>query len=194
MSEGPLRAFVAVLLPDSLRALLAAKGRELRADTTGVKWVEPENLHITLLFLGEVEQRETLDICRTAQKAVATLPAFVMSIEGAGAFPNPRRPRTLWVGVGAGSEEVGTLHDAIEAPLLEMGSYRRETRAYVPHVTLGRVTGERSDDDELAKLLATHKTWSAGEVTVREVQVMRSELASDGPTYTVLGRAKLLSK
>lgn len=186
-----VRTFLAIDLGEDIRDRLVSLQEQLTKVAPEVKWVEPENLHITLLFLGEVEQRETQDICRAAQKAVANLPAFAMSIKGAGAFPNMRRPRTLWVGVGVGSPEVGALHDAIEAPLLDMGSYRRETRAYVPHVTLGRVTGERSDDDELAKLLATHKTWSAGETTVREVQVMRSELASAGPTYAVLGRAKL---
>ncbi len=188
-----VRTFLAIDVGEDIRDQLVFLQEQFAKVAPDVKWVEPENLHITLLFLGEVQQRETLDICRAAQKAVADMPEFTMSIEGAGAFPNPRRPRTLWVGVGEGAEVVGALHDAIEAPLLDMGSYRRETRAYVPHVTLGRVTGERVDDDELAKLLASHKTWSAGEVTVREVQVMRSELASEGPTYTVLGRARLSS-
>lgn len=188
-----VRTFLAIDLGEEIRDRLVSLQKQLATAGADVKWVEPENLHITLLFLGEVEQRETLDICRAAQKAIVDLQAFPLSIEGTGAFPNLRRPRTLWVGVGVGAQEVGALHDAIEAPLLEMGSYRRETRAYVPHVTLGRVTGERSDDDALAKMLATHKTWSAGETTVREVHVMRSELSPDGPTYTVLGRAKLSS-
>jgi 2'-5' RNA ligase len=155
-----------------------------------VKWVEPENLHITLLFLGEVAQRETLDICRIAQKAVAAMPAFPISVAGAGCFPNIRRPRTLWVGVGEGQKEVVAVHDAIEQPLLDQGNYRRETRGYTPHVTLGRVRGER-ENDELTKALTKHKSWSAGEVTVKEVQIMTSNLTSDGPIYTVAGRAKL---
>jgi 2'-5' RNA ligase len=71
-----------------------------------------------------------------------------------------------------------------------MGSYRRETRAYTPHVTLGRVKGERNDE-MLAKALTKHAAWSAGESLVNEVQVMTSELTSDGPIYTVVGRAKL---
>src|SRR5262249_2166692 len=140
----------------------------------------------------EVEQRETLDICRAAQKAIAELPVFTMSIEGAGGFPNPRRPRTLWVGVGEGSGEGCAVHDAIEGPRLGMGRYRRETRAYVPDVQPGRVKGDRPND-ELAKALTKHQTWSAGAVTVNEVQVMSSELTRDGPIYTVLGRAKLSS-
>jgi 2'-5' RNA ligase len=187
-----IRTFLGIDLGEKIRDRLVSLQEDLAPIASDVKWVEPENLHLTLLFLGEVEQRETLDICRAAQKAIAELPVFTMSMEGAGCFPNPRRPRTLWVGVGEGSEEVCAVHDAIEAPLQEMGSYRRETRAYVPHVTLGRVKGDRPND-ELAKALTKYQTWSAGAVTVNEVHIMSSELTRDGPIYTVLGRAKLSS-
>ncbi|MBI3822793.1 MAG: RNA 2',3'-cyclic phosphodiesterase [Planctomycetes bacterium] len=185
-----IRTFLGIDVGEAIRDRLVSLQQELTAVAEDVKWVEPENLHITLLFLGEVAQRETLDICRAAQKAVAKMPAFSISVEGAGCFPNPRRPRTLWVGVGEGADEVGAVHDAIEAPLLDMGSYRRETRAYVPHVTLGRVKGDQPTD-ALAKELAKHRTWSAGTITVHEVHVMSSELTPAGPVYTVLGRAKL---
>src|SRR3974377_1863976 len=97
------RTFLGINVGDPIRAQLIALQEELSAIASDVKWVEPENLHITLLFLGEVGAR----------------------------FPNRRRPRTLWVGVGAGLSEVTAVHDAIEAPLLDMGSYRRETRGYV---------------------------------------------------------------
>lgn len=184
------RTFLGIDVGKEIRARLISLQEELAAIANDVKWVEAENLHITLLFLGEVEGRETIDICRAAQKAVTAIPAFTMSIEGVGCFPNARRPRTLWVGVGEGTKEVRAVHDAIEAPLLDMASYRRETRGYVPHVTLGRVTGEGTNE-ELAQALAKQNAWSAGEVLVREIHVMSSELRSDGPTYTVLGRAKL---
>jgi RNA 2',3'-cyclic 3'-phosphodiesterase len=186
-----IRTFLAIDLGPDIREHLVSLQEELATIAGDVKWVEPENLHITLLFLGEVEQRETLDICRAAQKAVKEMPAFPLTIEGVGSFPNPRRPRTLWVGVGAGQEEVCAVHDAIEAPLLDMGTYRRETRKYVPHVTIGRVKGE-GPNDELAKALPNHRTWSAGETQVSEVCVMSSQLAPAGPIYTVLGRAKLV--
>jgi 2'-5' RNA ligase len=185
-----IRTFLGIDVGEAIRDRLVALQEELAAFASDVKWVEPENLHITLLFLGEVEQKEVLEICRVAQMAVAELPLFTITIEGAGCFPNPRRPRTLWVGVGQGEEEVKQLHDAIETPLLDMGCYRRETRAYVPHVTLGRVKGDRPTDD-LAKELAKLKSWSAGETAVREVCIMSSELTPDGPNYSVLGRAKL---
>src|ERR1700686_1585116 len=102
-----IRTFLAIDVGDEIRARLVSLQEELAIIASDVKWVERENLHVTLLFLGEVEQRQTLDICRAGQKAVAKMPAFTMTVEGAGAFPNARRPRTLWVGVGEGAAEVG---------------------------------------------------------------------------------------
>src|SRR5438093_475994 len=109
-----VRTFLGIDLGEKIRERLVSLQEQLAIEAPDVKWVEPENLHITLLFLGEVQQREVLDICRAAQKAVAKLPAFSARIEGAGAFPNLRRPRTLWVGVSEGAEELSAVHDAIE--------------------------------------------------------------------------------
>ncbi len=185
-----IRTFIGIDVGDDIRDRLVSLQKNLALVEPEVKWVEPENLHLTLFFLGEVDQRESIDICRAAQKAIQEMPAFVMSVEATGCFPNIRRPRTLWVGVGKGADEVCAVHDAIEKPLLELGNYRRETRAYTPHITLGRVKSDRTGD-ELAKALQKHQTWSAGEATVSQVCVMSSVLKTDGPTYAVLGRAKL---
>ena len=113
-----------------------------------------------------------------------------MTVEGVKTFGNPRRPRTVWAGVGAGTQAVCTLHDALEGPLLELGCYRREERQYTPHITLGRVKSEHPTD-ELATNLTRKSGWQGGETTVREVLVMSSELTPKGPMYTVLSRGKL---
>ena len=155
-----------------------------------VKWVEPENLHVTLLFLGEVVDREVAAICAVTANCAAEVPVFELTVERAGCFGNPRRPRTLWVGVGDGTAELTTLHDALEPPLLELGCYRREDRHYTPHITLGRVRGEQPND-QLAAALARESAWDGGRQLVREILVMSSELNRDGTAYTVLSRAKL---
>jgi 2'-5' RNA ligase len=185
-----LRTFIAIDLGKPIRDRLVALQESLDKSATGVKWVEPENLHVTLLFLGEVDQREIIDVCRAVDGAAGTQSAFTLTIAGTGCFPNPRRPRVLWAGVAAGAPEVIALHDAVEQPLLELGCYRREERRYSPHVTLGRIRSERPPDG-LEKALAKHHAWSAGETTVAEVHVMSSELTPTGPNYTVLSRAKL---
>lgn len=186
-----LRTFIAVDLGKAIRDRLVTLQEALaRAGGTDVKWVEPENLHATLLFLGEVIDRDVPAVCRAVAEVCQELSAFPLSIETAGCFPNPRRPRVLWVGVGQGQQELCTLHDALEPPLLDLGCYRREERKYAPHITLGRVKSDRPTD-KLTTALLKHAAWKGGETTVREVHVMSSELTPQGPIYTVLSRARL---
>jgi 2'-5' RNA ligase len=115
---------------------------------------------------------------------------FALSVETTGSFPNPRRPRVLWVGVGEGTQEVIALHDTLESALMELGCYRREDRPYTPHITLGRVRSEQPNE-KLAAALAKHAGWQCGRMVVREVLVFSSELHPDGPLYTVLSRGPL---
>jgi 2'-5' RNA ligase len=185
-----LRTFLAIDLGKSIRDRCLALQETLARGGAEVKWVEEENLHLTLLFLGEVEDRDLPALCQAVADCCVLHDPFTMSVETVGCFPNPRRPRVVWVGVGAGSAEVGALHDALEPPLLDLGCYRREDRIYTPHITLGRVRGERSTT-ALATALARQAKWRGGETEVREVRVLSSELTPQGPIYTVLSRAKL---
>jgi 2'-5' RNA ligase len=129
-------------------------------------------------------------VCRAVGDCARQHAPFTLSVEKAGCFPTPRRPRVIWVGVGEGSQQLCALHDAIEPPLMELGCYRREERKYTPHITLGRVKSDRSSD-QLSMALTRHAGWNGGEVGVREVLVMSSELTSRGPVYAVLSRCKL---
>ncbi len=185
-----LRTFIAIDPGKSIRDKIVALQDALAHTGVEVKWVEPENLHVTMLFLGEVFDTELAKLCKIVADTVEAHQAFSMSVQTAGCFPNPRRPRVLWVGLGQGAQEVCTIHDALEGPLLEMGCYRREDRRYTPHITLGRVKSDRPTD-RLAAALAQHAAWQGGEVTVRDIHVMSSELTPQGPIYTVLSRAKL---
>jgi 2'-5' RNA ligase len=156
-----LRTFIAVDIGKPIRDRAVALQDKLVQSSGAVKWVEPENLHVTLLFLGEVEDREVPTICRVVAEQAQQYPAFPLSIERVGCFPNARRPRILWIGVGQGAQELCAVHDGLEPPLLELGCYRREERKYTPHITLGRVKGERPVD-QLAAALAKHAGCRAG--------------------------------
>lgn len=185
-----LRTFIAVDIDEGVRSRAAALQETLARAGVEVKWVEPENLHITLLFLGEVVDKEVPAVCQAVAEVAARHGRFDMSIRGAGCFGNPRRPRTIWVGVGDGTQELTALHDDLEPPLLALGCYRREDRQYTPHLTLGRVKGERGGD-ALAAALAKQAGWRGGQVHVKELLVLSSELRPEGPEYTVLSRARL---
>jgi 2'-5' RNA ligase len=187
-----LRTFIALDLGKTIRDKAVALQDSLARAGSDVKWVEPENLHVTLLFLGEVDDRDVPAVCRTVADCCREHEPFTMSVENVGCFGNPRRPRTIWVGVGEGTAAVVALHTALEGALLELGCYRREDRQFTPHITLGRVKHDAEGSlDALAALLAKKAEWQAGEVAVREVLVMSSELTSQGPIYAILSRAKL---
>ncbi len=187
-----IRTFIAIDLGKTIRDRCLALQDTLARGGVELKWVEEENLHLTLLFLGEVEDRTLPALCQAVADCCAEHNPFPLSVESVGCFPNPRRPRVVWVGVGTGAAEVAALHDALEPPLLELGCYRREDRAYTPHITLGRVKGDEPTE-ALAAALARQAKWRGGETDVREVRVFSSELTPRGPIYTVLSRAKLRS-
>ena len=190
MARLKLRTFIALPLDERVRRHIVSLQEELGREQVNVKWVEPENLHVTLLFLGEIDARELPDLCKAVRGVTSELDSFAVEVAGVGCFPNPRRPRTLWIGISDGRAEVVELHDRIEDALLRLGAYRREERGFTPHVTLGRV---KSDDGggPLRDRLKEQSDWSAGRQEVREVHVMSSETGPKGPTYTVLSREKL---
>jgi RNA 2',3'-cyclic 3'-phosphodiesterase len=186
-----LRTFVAVDLGKPLRDRLVSLQENLARAGADVKWVEVENLHVTLLFLGEVDERELLPVCRAVSVVCGRQDRFILSVDSVGCFPNPRRPRVVWAGVGLGGPELVALHDSLETPLQELGGYRREDRTYTPHITLGRVKNDGSAD-ALTAALAKKANWHGGiEIEVEEVLVMSSQLTSKGPQYTILSRGKL---
>jgi 2'-5' RNA ligase len=186
-----IRTFIAVDVGEAIRAEGAALQQQLgRALGDGIKWTDTESMHITLLFLGEVEELDVLSVCRAVAEAVRDVAPFRLEVKGVGAFPTLRRPKIVWGAVTDGAEALKQLHDLIEAPLLEMGTYRSEERAYTPHLTLGRIANE-DRAGTWSTALAKLSGWHAGETQVREVHVMRSEPGREGPVYTVLSRAKL---
>jgi 2'-5' RNA ligase len=190
LNMARVRTFIAVDIDRAVRDRATALQEKLAQSAAEVKWVEPESMHITLLFLGEVAVLDLVPICRIVAQGVKDLPPFPFTIAGLGAFPTPRRPKVLWAGVTDGNEALQELHEGLEGPLLELGCYRREERAYNPHLTLGRVN--REDDAGIwGPILAGHTAWDGGTTNVSEVLVMSSELRRDGPVYTVVGRGKL---
>ena len=187
---GRMRTFLAVEVPDVIRRRLVDLQETLSQSAEGVKWVEEENLHVTLVFLGDVDDRNVTDVCRAVARVCSGVDGFPMSVEGVNCFGSSSRPRTLWAGVGTGAQELVALHGALESALIELGAYRREDRAFTPHITLGRVKGDRGNED-LAQALARHADWYGGDCEVRQVLVMSSQLTSEGPVYGILSTAKL---
>lgn len=185
-----IRTFVAVELSPAVVAQAVRLAELLRLAEADVKWVESPNMHLTLKFLGDVREEDTADVCRVVTKAAAEFEPFDIAVGGAGAFPNARRPRTLWIGVTQGGKELISLQTAIERVLAKRG-FPKEHRAFHPHLTIGRVRDGSPAMVELGQAIQDHADFAAGTSTVREVVVFASYLSSTGSTYEPLGRAAL---
>lgn len=185
-----IRTFLAVEIDDGIRRSAAALQAALAQSGAAVKWVAPEAMHVTLQFIGEVDDRDLPALCRAVAKVAKGLPPFALRVAGVGAFPTPRRPKVVWAGITDGATELQHLFAALEPPLIDLGLYRREERGYTPHLTLGRTKSE-ADGTALAAVLPKHLAWQGGHTAVEEVVVFSSELRRDGPEYTPLGRAAL---
>lgn len=184
-----IRTFVAVAIPDDIRSRALAAMNELAAVAPDVKWVEPQSLHWTLNFLGNVEQREIGEICMAVAEGAIEHEPFQLEIRGAGAFPTADRPRTLWLGVGEGRETIIALQASIERALEPLG-FRGEARRYTPHLTIGR-PGRGEPPRALADELAAMADFHCGKMLVDEVTIYSSELTREGPVYEPLGHAPL---
>jgi 2'-5' RNA ligase len=184
------RTFIAVELPDEVRDACVGLQETLSHAAPDVKWVVEENLHITLLFLGEVDDRDLLGVCRAVQAVCARLEPFSLTVAGAGCFGDPKRPRTIWVGTSEGTAELVALHAALEEAMVESSRYRREARQFTPHVTLGRAKGDDAAED-LPQALSRQRDWQGGECEVTQVRVLSSQLTREGPVYAVVSTVKL---
>ena len=188
-----IRTFVAVNIDAAVRGRVAGLVDRFRAAGAEVKWVEPQNQHITLKFLGDVDAKEIHRVCEAVQHAVADVGPFEFEVRGAGAFPKANRPRTVWLGITQGKEEMIELNRRIE-PALEKLGFRREARRFQPHLTIGRVRRGGPAVAELGKLIGEQADVELGLTRVPEVIVFSSQLDRSGPTYEAPSRAPLAGK
>jgi 2'-5' RNA ligase len=189
MATRSLRTFIAVEMSSEVRTRARQLVDKLQETGAKVTWVKPEAMHLTLKFLGDVDLLEIPAVCEAVSGVVAELPPFEIEIRGAGAFPSASRPRTIWLGVGHGNEELVEVHDAIERALSRLG-FRQENRRFRPHLTLGRVRGD-GGLSELGRLVTQHAEYVGGVASVDDVIVFSSELDAEGPIHEPLAVAPL---
>jgi 2'-5' RNA ligase len=194
---APIRSFVAVLLPDAVRERIHATASSLRGRAPGVAWVRADNLHLTLRFLGDQTEEQLADVVPALEEAASGVPTFTLSLKGMGAFPGLDHPRTLWMGMSDGVPEVQRLQARV-AEALERRGVPIEARAWQAHVTIGRVTDEKSwrreGMAELRSAVTRGATASFGTMPVTSIALMRSDLYSSGARYTGIASVPLSSE
>ena len=187
-----LRTFIALELSGGVKSRARQLIDRLRVTDSTINWVQPENMHLTLKFLGDVPEIETPDVCRSVAKAVAEIEPFEILFRGAGAFPTLDNPRSLWVGVETGSDYLMELQSAIENRLFQDLGFAKEHRRFQPHLTIGRVKHvDNSGPQRLSELLAQYADFDCDLSVVDEVVTFASFLGREGPTYNALDHAPL---
>ena len=186
-----MRCFVAVDLPDDVRAAVAAAQERWRAASprADVAWVEPAKLHLTLEFLGDVDDDRVPAVCSALDAVVARHPPFTMTTGGAGQFPIQARPRVLWIGLTGGLREIGLLASDVERSCMPLG-FPLPTRPFRGHVTIGRVRSPRG----VARIVSAMHAASAsfGVWPVGEIVLYRSHLGGAAVSrYEALARLQL---
>lgn len=185
------RLFIAIDVGDAVRAevtrVVAALGAKLEAVKTPPKvtWVKPAALHVTLRFLGETDDAEAARVRDALTPEIAIAP-FDVEWRGLGAFPSPRHPRALWMGIIRGAAQLG----AVEAEIAHrLGTVDGEARPFLPHLTIGRIkmAGQGVDWPKVLKAVEVRGVTSRAD----RVTLYRSELSQRGPHYTGLVSAPL---
>ncbi len=167
---------MAIEIPSEIREEIAQILEGYKTKDYPCRWVAPENLHITLIFLGEVFEGFLEATRRKLKEAVQGVKGFSIRLGGFGAFPSVKNPRVFWIGVIEGRKEVEELQGRLVKGLAEIG-FEPEARKFHPHLTLGRAKGFVKDLDLF------QRDYESGEIFVNSIALFKSTLTPNGPIY-----------
>lgn len=188
MTSSLVRCFAAIELSDEVRAGAAGFIRDLSPKVPGVKWVEPENLHLTLKFLGEIPAHRVQDAAAALQRAAAGIRTFRLRFRGFGAFPSSNRARVLWIGLEEGGTGLAGFWARVEEEM-EAAGFSREKRKFSAHLTLGRA---REEQGVGVSGLVNSERPDLGTIEVFGATLFSSLLTPRGPIYKALEQVSLV--
>jgi 2'-5' RNA ligase len=180
------RAFVAVEVGGLTRLL--ELGEELKRSHGDLKVVDADNIHMTVKFLGNIDEESGEKVLKALRTAVKGLDPFEMVVHGSGVFPTEDDPKIIWVGV-EDPEPLVKLHASVEKALKKVG-FKPDDRGFTPHVTVARVRSQRNRL-RVKEVLEAHFDDEFGVVKVDAIFLKKSFLTNEGPVYTTVGAAKL---
>ncbi len=187
-----IRCFLAINLSTEAERFLSRSIEELRGlYRKKVKWVRPENCHLTLKFLGNVEEGTINDVESKVRQISSTYSPFEITLGGTGVFPNPRFPKVLWFGLKGELASLRQLHRDIEQGLTCFG-FEPDNRPFMPHVTVGRVKSRSWKTSELEKFLKIDPPPL--EMAIEKIHLYQSILHPGGPEYRSLASFPLIKK
>ncbi len=183
-----LRLFIAIETPADIKEQIAVICKKLQTADADVRWEPPAKFHTTLRFLGPTNPDLLPEIVSILERLCNSCPPMQIRYSGIGCFPSLKRPRSIWIGVHEESGELARLQLAINQALNTLG-FQQEDKAFSPHVTLGRIKGLKNINPLLAIMEST--TFESQPTVASHVDLLKSELHSEGSVYTILNKFSL---
>lgn len=182
-----VRCFVSIDIEEpNLLARLIGIQRLLEDSGADLKTVETENIHITLMFLGDVEESWLVEL--TNKITQMSFKPFKIEFKGVGVFPNLSKPRVVWAGISKGLEQLNLVYKDLEAKVSGMG-FKLDEKGFSPHVTLARVRSGKNRD-KLVELLRNLEDDFLGEMIAKRIRLKKSLLTSEGPIYSTITQSQ----
>jgi 2'-5' RNA ligase len=188
-----MRTFIAIELPQQIKEALAGIQNKLKESGADVKWVEPNNIHLTLKFLGEINDGQLEKLTEIIEDAAKDKQSFEVNISSIGAFPKIDYPRVIWVGIDKGDRETKAIAKELEDRIQKIG-IPKEDRAFSSHITIARTRSTLNRDKLVQGLKALSQDFGREnwEFTVTKITLFKSTLTPNGPIYEVLKEARLI--
>jgi len=179
-----IRAFVALTLPSGIIAHAAGLQSTLKAQGLKLRWVKPQNMHLTLKFLGDIPAADAGQVGQAVQRASQNTTPLALTVQGMGVFPGIKRPRVLWIGLGGQVEALQSLYAGIEDELAGLG-FARDKRGFKAHLTLARFKARVAPHD-LLQAFEELGNYAPKPFAAKHLVLYKSDLKPQGAIYTPL--------
>lgn len=180
-----MRTFIAVNLPIEIQRAVGDYINSIKECMNGIKWVEPNNLHFTIKFLGEVENSDINKITACVSKVASEYGEFSIRLSDTGFFPSEFRPKVVWIGIDGGEDSLLDLYQDMEQCFEQYG-FDREAKTFSPHLTIGRVKKFKN-----VTVPQSLPDFEPVKFTVSRLAVMKSTLTPEGPIYEKIFESEL---
>ncbi|MDP2861386.1 MAG: RNA 2',3'-cyclic phosphodiesterase [Desulfobacterales bacterium] len=190
--SGNIRAFIALRLPENVLSSINKIQEDLKQYRLPVRWVRPENIHLTLKFFGNISESDTESIGIAMCDCAGCCSSLTLSAKGIGVFPSVARPRIIWAGFSGRISLLLSFQDALEKRL-EKSGFKKEERPFKGHLTIGRFK-DRVNSERLIEAIRKHKDFNTDLFNAGEIILFKSDLLPAGPVYTELLSVPLTQK
>jgi 2'-5' RNA ligase len=187
--QQSIRTFIAFELPPAVISLLQEVQQELKRLKLRARWVRPENIHLTIKFLGDISPGDIDKIGAAMADAVVEFAPLSLAVKGIGVFPGIRRPRVIWVGLGGDIHSLLAIQSRLEEKLTAVG-FPREKRSFKAHLTLGRIK-QAANPAIIRQVINEYANLSSDDLIFKQIILYKSDLKPSGAVYSQLKQARL---